>query len=155
MVLPNISTLTLEEKRQLSAQLAYSLASAGFDVSREHAMFFEDVCEALALLPKARPPLEAFMRKFGVARYEAACAQVREFVDNGCGLVLRGVERHALTRRLLGCVVVHLRAKGIPTTPVSLLRSLWALPIVTERQFPGYAEARMLHHIVRLPRAKA
>lgn len=103
--------------------------------------------EAIVAVCMTGLPLARFVESYGTKKYAAKVNELYHFVGNA-RKHLRPAQLNALVKISLDCLALNLRSRGIPVTPSTLLNSLSLLASAVDDQYPGYAEARLLHRIV-------
>jgi hypothetical protein len=145
----NIADLSDEDQRVMYDQLAYKFSKAP-QITAEQRAAWESINRACG--KQSVQPLGPVVTSVGVARFDDAIVMLHDFITRACGLILRRPERMVLEDMALGCLADYLRALDIPVTPTTMLRQLGHLEYAVDRNYPGYAKARMLHKIAKLKR---
>lgn len=146
-----IDSLTAAERKELSAALAFRATEAvNIRLTQRESRVWDAVCEVLDMPRRGRMTIEAFAKSFGLTRYQAAVETLHGFIDHATGnSTLEPARRDALVVKCLECLLAYITPIGGPRGPAPLLGAVQQLSPAVERQFPGYARARLLHLMVR------
>jgi hypothetical protein len=144
----DISNLTVAERKALYDRLAFDLAQSGRKEPPPEAE--GDLWSLLSDLLRVRMPMSQFLASYGKAKFSDASALMQQYIEEGCAVSVRREARVGMMRICLECVISHLKARSIPTSPSSVLNSFGMLESCVNRSFPGYYEARLLHRLAPL-----
>jgi len=140
--------LTVQQQRALLDRLSHKLSSAKVEWKPEHHALWSAVCAHVDSDRRLLPAMPQFVKSYGVKRFKIACDVFRDFVSSACPTKMRRVERAAVESLVAGCLASELRRGGRPVTPTTMLDMMAFLAGCVNRDFPGYASARMLHRVV-------
>jgi hypothetical protein len=84
---------------------------------------------------------------FGRGKYEDAIRLIDEFFKRYIG-TLRRPERNLLLETFLECIKLSL-PDNVNPSPKEILNQAPYIKWAVDQQFPGYADAKMLHHILK------
>lgn len=147
----NLAGLSLEDKKQLQAQLAFELGGRGKiaagDLPTPALEFWDSLQDAVGFRGASRQSPSSFIKTAGKAKLLAAADLVQAFVQEGSGRGLPKASRMAVMTAVLRCLVTHLNARGIPVSAAVVCNSLGVLPDAVDRRFPGYHEAKLIDRI--------
>lgn len=151
----DIAALSPEEKQSLYDSLAYDLRGAAQHKPDEKAQtFWNDLNDALDVPKGGRRPLSSFLE---VVENKGKVRLAVEILD---GLMLQALPpRPSRTLRIqvrdlvLRCLAGYLRARGVPTTPTTLLNNFDKLRSAVDQEYPGYISAQLLHRVVGIMHA--
>lgn len=148
----DVEALPLADQRALYEQLHYKFQkkskSTGASIAGEDV--WNAIHDALGLDKHNRQPLTAARERIGASKFDRLMSVAQAFVSRGSGVPLRRNERHFLLAASLTCLADYLTAVGSRVTPTTMVQQLDNLAYAVERDYPGYADAKLLHKIVAL-----
>jgi hypothetical protein len=137
----------------LSAKFGQGENTTPSDMSVEQLFVWDTVKRACVQHGVRRvPPVYAFIKHYGKARFIRAVDLMQEYIDRGCSVTLQRNERAAITSIIVECLVDWLEDRGRMVTPQTVLDGMSAMPAAVEAAYPGYYRSRMLHQLVQLYR---
>lgn len=87
----------------------------------------------------------------GRDRFRSFASDVESYISDSCGALMRRSVRDEVRRQIIDCLGKMMREwENIPVAPNSLINCIDYLPSAVEQNFPGYADAGMLHKVARL-----
>lgn len=113
-----------------------------------HALFWETVQEAVR--PTEIAPVYAAVEITG---FDAFVAEVQDFVTQGCAANMPLVQRNAVIRVVIECLVedmVGRMPRAIPIAAKSLIDNRDRIAIAVEQSFPGYYRAGLLDRVAMM-----
>lgn len=146
-----IALLSPDEKAGLITDIEYDLRKVSANLSRRELLVYD------ILLPHCKnpPPLGRLLETYGARKYKQRVSELYEYVD-AARKFLRPPELAALLELCVNCLALDIQRRGsIPVTPATLLDSVSRIEIAVDDQFPGYADAGLLHRMVKKEVASA
>lgn len=145
-LLATIETLPSGEQRRLFDQLAYKQSNtkrkAEFSPDEKH------VIEAMHHVCRGRPgSVEGSVKNYGRRKFADDVEYVLHYIRKAAGSRLRREHEQALLNVIMRCLAQQLERRGLMVSPNLLLNNLDYLEHAVDQQFPGYADARMLHRV--------
>jgi hypothetical protein len=140
------------DRDELLATIEYETSRASWQPSREEMVVWEAL-RRLTPGPTIRS-LPEFVRdkRHGVGRnaYIEAVETLYDFAREAQPVRHQVQDDTALVELMLRCLADDMTARNIEVNPKSLVEHLPRLRAAVNRAFPGYAEARMLHKLIRV-----
>lgn len=142
-----LNDLADEEKRELLARLSYELSNTknqGF--SADEMALWTTLAE---VLPNYRfVKIDNFVASFGRARYRNCSERLEALLGAALPQSTRRPVRMAIRALLVKCVVDYLHAAQIAVSAKSVLSAFDHLEFATDRQYPGYLAAKIIHKVL-------
>lgn len=148
-----LASMSLADREELAAQLAFELRKTKTPVSAADAELWDALGDVLRAHGKGRQPLSTFITDFGRAKYASCVEQIETLLVEAAPPGVRKTVVMALRRIVLECLAQHLKAASIPVTPRVMLNSFGLLRYAVDQQFPGYIAAQLLHRVATLRQA--
>jgi hypothetical protein len=156
----NYEALSDTEARKLYDRLAHRFRSTARQRAEREPTFSADerglwmalsaVCRRPMSGTASNSALAAFCQSYGRKQFQARLAELDAYLDSACGVKLRRPERDALRRIALQSLADRMstwvsNGRPLPIVPKTVLNSFEYLVGAVEDDFPGYAEAGLLH----------
>jgi hypothetical protein len=145
----NIADFSEEEQRLLYDQLSFKYSKDSAQVTPEQIAAWEAIHRAIGQT-RGTQPLAPVIQSMGRSKFDAAVVMIHDFITKGCGLMLRKPQRMLVEEMALSCLADYLEVLDIPVTPTTMVKHVAQLEYAVNRNFPGYAKARLLHKIAKL-----
>jgi len=150
-IMIDISTLTPEEKRNLADQLAYELRDRAPTLTPGEAALWEALT---MVMPRGTlPPQEAALKRYGRAKYTHAANSFAEVLAEALPDDKRRATRIAMRCLLLTCLVDYMKVRRFRSGLNPLLEAFPLLREAVDAQYPGYLDAGLLKHALKLRQA--
>ena len=147
-----LSRMTSDERRKLYDYLDMQFSTGGTpEITVDEQMVVDIVREAImarGVKGAAIFPTLIKSRGWTMARFRRLVGGFLEYVDAGSGRQLRRIEREALVRLMVDCLIDYMSDKS-PLTLSSVVGAMEHTASAVDTAFPGYYEARMLRFLVR------
>lgn len=149
-LLASVDKLSADKQKQLFNYLDYKLASkevAGGNAALREA--WDGLMDALGYAGSYRPRMQDVLRQLGQKRGQAALMQVDSFIARSVSAALRRPAKIALRALVWRCLLELLRERGERSVDApTALKNAHLIGQAVDQQFPGYADARLLHFVV-------
>lgn len=141
-----IGNLSRSEREHLMTVLAYHEANDQSPISREQRFILQTIAE---LSDNRATPVfeERFIKSYGRRKFDQQCDEVFTFLEDS-RKYLHPVQMNGLIEVCLKALAASLRDRTLPVTPKTMMDSISSLPAAVDKQFPGYAAAKLLHFAV-------
>jgi hypothetical protein len=150
-LLESIETASEAERREAFARLNYEFGRSQ-SKTRVYDDFEHEVFDAVCSVLASRMPIHNCANSMGVLAFKDSCAIAANFIRAASAVVLRKPDRETLLRLVMRSLRAHLELVGVPPSATAMLQNMNVLWFAVDKDYPGYAEARMLHFILnRVP----
>lgn len=142
-----IANMSKSELRRMKAQIDFQLQRDKDPIGRDGQVIYAALRKAgrMASFNSA----ERFVAQIGHATFAGIIEYVNDYIDEACGRQIRLDQRAALTETLFRCLAAYLKARDDAPTAIRMCEQIEVLPFAVDRQFPGYADNKLLHLVVR------
>ena len=149
--LPDLDSLDAAQLAELEAQIALrrqSTADRNGTVRDDRNEFWQAL---LDVLPSGKnPSLKAFLVNYGASKFDDRVAHLTNYLDTTLPRFVRKPVRMSVREHVLRSLTDYLTACRIPVTATTMLNNFDKLAYSVDRNFPGYAEAKLLHRLVNI-----
>jgi hypothetical protein len=142
-----IAHLSKADLRRLKSQVDFQLGRDKAPIDRDGQVIYQALRKACRMA--SFNSAEKLVAQIGHGMFAAVIEYVNDYIDEACGKAIRQDQRAALTETLFRCLAAYLRDRDEAPTAIRMCEQIEALPFAVDRQFPGYAESKMLHFVVR------
>jgi hypothetical protein len=143
----DLASLSLAERRELHAQLAYEFRGSKSGRAELPDELWDAICEAIKSTGRARQPLGRFLESYGKSEYQRCSEQMDALLARAVPKDTRKAVVTAVRRVMIDTLVAYLDSRNIPVGPRSILNSFGMLKYAVDRAYPGYIEAQLLHMV--------
>jgi len=143
----DLTQFTPEELRELQTRCAYALSDNVVEhkFSEPERMLWLEIC---AVMRANRGSLESFVRTFGVQRFKDCALDMETVLDKALPEDVKRNVRNTVRSKIMNCLADYLRDASLAVSPKTLLNNFDKLEYATDRHYPGYIAAQLLHRIV-------
>jgi len=144
-----IAGLSAADRAELLARLARDDGKAragGKGYPADQLELWDMLNEVCGKLPM---PMGVFIKQYGVAKFAAAAAMLDAFVMEATPDLTRRPVTRAVKAVCLECIGDYLRGRRIVAGPSVILGMMSIVRQCVDQAFPGYADAKLLHHVAR------
>jgi hypothetical protein len=143
----DLASLSLDERRELHAQLAYEFRGSKSGAAELPNELWDAICEAIKTTGRSRQPLGRFLESFGKSEYQRCSEQMDALIARAVPKGTRKPVVMAVRRVMIDTLIAHLDNRNIPVSPRSILNSFGMLKYAVDQAYPGYIEAQLLHMV--------
>lgn len=142
-----IAGLSKADLRKMKAQIDYQLTREKVSVDRDGQVIYQALRRACRMA--SFNSAEKLVAQVGHGAFASVVEYVNDYIDEACGNKIRQDQRAALTETMFRCLAAYLKDRDEAPTAVRMCEQIEALPFAVDRQFPGYADSKLLHLVVR------
>jgi len=142
-----IAGLSKADLRRMKAQIDFQLTRDKDPIDRDGQVVFAALRKACRMA--SFNSAEKLVAQVGHGVFAGVIEYVNDYINEACGHAIRQDQRAAMTETLFRCLAAYLRDRDEAPTAVRICEQIEVLPFAVDRQFPGYADSKLLHLVVR------